>query len=331
MKYKAIFNLILILLVTFLLIEVILYIFKPSVYEYSKSVGWQIKKNYNKEFKFKDFYNRKYKGTFKTNKYGARQIGDEVSNYKILVIGDSFTMDPHTGNDQAWFGILKHGLEKKYKKKFLISAIGGGGYGTNQQYIITKDYLKKTNHKHDLVILQFCINDFMNNSFDWETKTENYSQFLRRPYYVDGNHYFFLDHFLGNIMRNKLISKFKSPNYFFLIFALIERKYFQKDTPSYIKQDSLKITHELLMKLNNLFNNEIYVFNCKETKTFPENQWSRILTNSGFNVLENPSVKLNKISKKEKIFFKDGGHYNELGNKILGNFILDEIIERNLF
>ena len=32
-----------------------------------------------------------------------------------------------------------------------------------------------------------------------------------------------------------------------------------------------------------------------------------------------------KFQKLKKIFFKDGGHYNELGNKYIGDFISNEL------
>ena len=44
-----------------------------------------------------------------------------------------------------------------------------------------KKFLKQSGYKPNLVILQFCVNDFMNNSYEWDL-TENFNQFLRRPF-----------------------------------------------------------------------------------------------------------------------------------------------------
>ena len=36
-------------------------------------------------------------------------------------------------------------------------------------------------------------------------------------------------------------------------------------------------------------------------------------------------MNMKKLEKTENIFFRDGGHYNELGNRFLGNFVYLEI------
>ena len=76
-------------------------------------------------------------------------------------------MDAHTSNDLSWFHYLRLNLERVLNKEIIIYTIGGGGHGTNQQYIKTK-ILRNTKLEPEIVILQFCINDFMNNSYKWE-------------------------------------------------------------------------------------------------------------------------------------------------------------------
>jgi len=331
-KIKNLFKILLFPFLLFVLFEIFLHAFKPSVYEYSKTLGWEVKKNYKKKFSFVDYYDQTYDGIYETNEYGARQIGDLRADIKILAIGDSFTMDPHTGNETSWFGVLKDGLEKKYKKSFLVSAIGGGGYGTNQQYLFTKKFLKESKLKPDIVILQFCVNDFMNNSYLWETNTENYNQFLRRPFFYQNNHYFYQESLIGKIFRTEFLSKFKTPNYFFLILSIIKQKYFLNEINKNILDNSINITQYLLIKLKNLFKaKNIYAFNCKDTSSYPEIGWISVLDSSGYKVLKNPSSNLKKLSLNEKIFFRDGGHYNELGNKIIGDAILEEITKYKIF
>ena len=130
-------------------------------------------------------------------------------------------MDAHTSNDLSWFGHLRLNLEKILNKEIVIYAIGGGGYGTNQQYIKTKNFLRKSKIEPQIIILQFCINDFMNNSYEWEKETVNYGQYLRRPYFIDNNHFYFDNSALGKIIRNKYFSYLKSPNYLMLIFGIL--------------------------------------------------------------------------------------------------------------
>ena len=92
-------------------------------------------------------YGEKYKIDYETDENGARTSGNKNAKYSVLVIGDSFTIDAHTSNDLSWFGQLRLNLEKTLNREILIYAIGGGGYGTNQQYIKTKDFLEKNKFK----------------------------------------------------------------------------------------------------------------------------------------------------------------------------------------
>ena len=188
----------------------------------------ETKLNHKRSFFEKDLYGEKYKIDYETDENGARTSGNKNAKYSVLVIGDSFTIDPHTSNDLSWFGQLRLNLEKTLNREILIYAIGGGGYGTNQQYIKTKDFLEKSNLKPKIIIIQFCVNDFMNNYYEWEKETENYGQYLRRPYFVEDNHLYFDKSNISKIIRNEYFSYLKSPNYFMLIFGMFERKYFPK-------------------------------------------------------------------------------------------------------
>ena len=58
---------------------------------------------------------------------------------------------------------------------------------------------------------------------------------------------------------------------------------------------------------------------------YPESNWSPVLSSAGYTVLTEVSSKLYEISKNKKKSFKDGGHYNELGNKYIGDFIANEL------
>ena len=323
---KKTFLFIIAFLVVFIISDRILNKIKPSVYKFSETLGWETKSNYKSSYFEEDLYGNKYKIDYETDENGARVSGSKSAEYSILVIGDSFTIDAHTSNDFSWFGHLRLNLEQILNKEIVIYAIGGGGYGTNQQYIKTKNFLKKTKLDPEIIILQFCINDFMNNSYEWEKETENYGQYLRRPYLLENNHFYFDNSIFGKIIRNKYFSYLKSPNYLMLIFGMIESKYFPKLIKKEIKDESIIITKQLIIKLSKLFDTEnFYIFNCKEGTEYPENIWFDVLNETKANILRNPSLEMKKFSKTKQIFFRDGGHYNELGNKLLGNLISKEL------
>ena len=56
-------------------------------------------------------------------------------------------------------------LEKEFSHiNFFV--YGGGGYGSLQEYMIWDDYIDEIDP--DIVIWQFCINDYWNNSYDYK-------------------------------------------------------------------------------------------------------------------------------------------------------------------
>ena len=69
-----------------------------------------------------------------------------------------------------------------------------------------------------------------------------------------------------------------------------------------------------------------FIFNCSNTSSAHNNNWAEIAYDSGFKVLKESSKFISK-SKKEnkKIFYKDGGHLNILGNELWAGSIFNEI------
>jgi len=77
-----------------------------------------------------DSAGNRYKVDFDTNQFGFREWGDLSAPSRILIVGDSFTGDPLTSDDKAYFGVIKEELG------IAVFAIGGGGYGTLQESLL---------------------------------------------------------------------------------------------------------------------------------------------------------------------------------------------------
>ena len=73
-----------ILFLIFILLEIYIHISRPTIYEYSKTLGWKVKSNYKKNLILKIFI-KKYKIIYQTNNYGARYLRNDESDLKILV------------------------------------------------------------------------------------------------------------------------------------------------------------------------------------------------------------------------------------------------------
>ena len=89
-------------------------------------------------------------------------------------MGDSFTVGPYASDDQMYSSEIKK-IFKKNNLNYNWFVMGSAGWGTLQQYM----YLEKkiNNIKPDILIHQFCDNDFVNNSMKIE---EN----IFKPVYV---------------------------------------------------------------------------------------------------------------------------------------------------
>jgi len=148
-------------------------------YRYSKPLGWAPKANYSASVPVVNQDGQTYTINYSTSEYGFRSFGDLDSDKpRILIIGDSFT-DTHTSNQNSYYGIIEKNLPVE------IFAFGGSGYGTLQQLMILKKFAKLINP--DIFILQFCNNDFNNNSYRLEEEFIARNQRNLRPYWHKGS------------------------------------------------------------------------------------------------------------------------------------------------
>ena len=207
--------------------------------------------------------------------------------------------------------------------------MGSAGWGTLQQYM----YLKKIDIiKPDILIHQFCYNDFINNSFEIEKNTFLRSQYIFRPYLVNNeiiynnnlNHkiykYLYTKSFvfktIDNLITNKQYSKNKS--------------YFRKDYSNEMYENAINTTEIIIKKIKKLIGNDkpYFIVNCYTKKDINDVALSKIVKNNNLNHLLKPLIKLRNLDNLgEDLFNFDGGHLNDIGNKIYGSEIANEILE----
>lgn len=109
---------------------------------------------------------------------GKKVFGDTgTDKYKVFVVGDSFTAGQGVNEEDMYYSVIK---EKNGAELFVY---GGGGYGTLQEYIAIDKYIDEI--KPDLVLLQVCANDFINNSWKLETASFGNNNLMVRPYLIN--------------------------------------------------------------------------------------------------------------------------------------------------
>lgn len=313
------------------LIEIYAQIFRPSVNINDEKLGWKLKKNFTFTFEEKDFYNESYEVNFETDTNGLRPFGNLSKNSKkILILGDSFSNDPYSSNEKMWYAILANKLEKNSNFKFGGWSGGAGGYGSLQQLLFLDEITKKI--KPDFFILQFCSNDFMNNHQNLELEKGAIGQYSRRPYINQKNlnEINFNNNFLYKILRTNYFGDSKVLNKIIFLYSNFKYNKVRTNVDENIKkfeEQSIVITEKILEKIGKKLKYlKPIMVNCSSKKIGQNKYWEEIGSKTGFIVISDPSDKIEVISKNEKIYFRDGAHFNELGNKIYGEVLANAII-----
>lgn len=292
-------------------------------YALDDELGWIPEKNYKIINTKKDVAGIKFKTEFySTNENGFREWGDLNGKLKILVIGDSFTGDSYTSDKDADFNIAGSILGAE------IFAIGAGGYGTFQEYLLLKKYVNII--EPNILVLQFSPNDFINNSLNAERKTIVRNQSLLRPYLTEEGVKFREDRkiytyllkksfFLRNIIETR-IQKFQ----FKLYGGYSKEKSHNED----IFNESVKITNNIFKLINDELSDKILKlsFSSSTKNTETTNIWKNICLNNNFIPIQNVSLAVEKAKKDGKtVYINDGTHWNTLGHRIAGEQLALEI------
>jgi lysophospholipase L1-like esterase len=110
---------------------------------------------------------------------GKQIFGDLKTNkLKMFIVGDSFTDGGGVNENFMYYHYLQNG-----KTEFFI--YGGYGYGTTQEFLVIDRYFDQINP--DLIILQVCSNDFINNQWELERGSYFNNNQMVRPYWIDGH------------------------------------------------------------------------------------------------------------------------------------------------
>jgi hypothetical protein len=310
-KYSKIFIInIIILIVIFFLVEIIISVFKPNYLILDKELGWKMKPNYKKDKTEKDLYGQTYNVKFEVDNRGVVNVGDEKNkSLSILVLGDSFSLDPYVSKEKMWYGILQTELNKIFKENIAINVIGAGGYGSLQEYLL----MKKLNLKNDLLILQFCSNDFDNNILEIEKINGSINQYSRRPYLNSKNEIYYDQSFFSKLLRTEYLGESRILNKIFFWYGNNKK---HNQISSELKDHSYYITWTILKKIRLLYpNKKFFIFNCE----YSDKRWEKLAKETNFIPIVENSINLQKAKENNlKIYYSDGGHYNELGHEIMG-------------
>ncbi len=138
--------------------------------------GWLPAPNYQYRGELSDASGNAYPVEITSDDAGFRMFGNphEKHRKKVLFLGDSFTHAVRVSNDKTYYALLQEALDIE------AFALASEGYGTLQEYMMLDKFLDEV--QPDLVVLQLCNNDIINNSYDLELESGSNNNGLRRPY-----------------------------------------------------------------------------------------------------------------------------------------------------
>ncbi|CAK8721499.1 MAG: hypothetical protein CDV28_10452 [Candidatus Electronema aureum] len=302
------------------------YASRGCIYQYDQEVGWVPKKSTHYSVVRPDAAGVNYNIVLSTDQHGFRSWGNiDTDKKKIFFIGDSFTGDPNMSDEDAYYDQVKKNLDVE------IFAFGGGGYGTLQELIITKKYINII--RPDYFVLQFCSNDFSNNSFILEEKMIVRNQKNLRPYYGgdkivyrDADVYRFLyanSYLFRGIDLSVQKMQFKIYKGYYPPQSLNDKEKTIKDTAEAerITQNLLKMMADSVPKETKLF-----TFTCSTSTSQEKEAWIRVTQKAGFISLPMVSEAVER-SEKEGVVVRaaDKAHWGSKGHHIAGKVLADEL------
>ncbi|GJM35155.1 MAG: hypothetical protein DHS20C18_41560 [Saprospiraceae bacterium] len=298
--------------------------------------GWLTKANYSYSSVLADLAGAEYKVELTTNQFGFRAFGDTETDTKakVLFIGDSYTYALEVSDSKTYYNILADTLS------FEAFAYGSGGYGNLQEYLILDQYFELINP--DVVVLQVCSNDFMDNYHKLEIASF-YTVGKKRPYLNSKDNIIYRTP-IPFLEQVKDYSKF-----IYFIGKKIESIKNHEDDP-------VKLAEELIaIKGNNypLFTHSVDITELilkrfkaripKETQFLvfsadhfqPQyDEFKRICQKNEISFLSGLPFDIERAEKKGiPIRGYDGFHWNEAGHRVVANLLsveLDKILDEQI-
>ncbi|MEL7250375.1 MAG: SGNH/GDSL hydrolase family protein [Bacteroidota bacterium] len=297
--------------------------------EIDRTLGWKPKANYVYDGIMKDFNGLDYTVKFSTNEDGFRRFPSATDRNKpqVLVIGDSFTQAVEVSDDEAYYRYFEDSLNAQ------VYAYGMAGYGTLQELMILEQYLDHI--KPDLVVLQFCSNDFIDNDLLLEQKA-NYQVGLRRPYLTgaDSPEYRHPQGKLAGWLQHtnflhfcwKTVGKIRRAKGASGVGEASEEKITRGKAADQDYARSIQTTKKLLENMKEVIGEETPLVAFSSDVFQPQyTDFYEICRALDIPHLPFPNGPLGRARKEEEVFTHDGFHWNPLGHQVVGSALAKEL------
>ena len=262
---------------------------------------------------------------------GKMIFGDIASEkYKIFFVGDSFTEGCGVDEEYMYYNVVGRNLGAE------IFVYGGPGYGTLQEYMVLDRYIDEI--RPDLIVLQVCSNDFINNLWELEKASFYNNDLMVRPYLVDGKIEYLFPKPLGRL-RAALSSYsrlFYLLGYWSDVFsAYLYTKGFIRSVEGDIVEKGIAfegfrkaaaVTDTLIRKIKQRVKDvPIIAFSVNDGRCYFA-QFQSVFRDNDIEFIEDvPHGILDKMCEGVQVTLDNDTHWNEAGHRVCGEILSEKI------
>lgn len=303
-----------------------------------QQLGWRPKENFSYEGKKVDEAGIAYPVRLNTNPDGFRLYGrpEARGKSKILFLGDSYTQATDVSDNKTYYAIV----QGSFRDRAEVFAHGGMGYGTLQACMVLEKF--KDRIKPDIIVLQASGNDFTNNSFELESNSLINNNNKRRPYMsLDGTIEYktpkkhFRSLWQVSFQHSRLLYYLLSRADRVLLNARYQR---EKDDPkrreleSKAFEESVRVTGAILDRMKHADPDARYLAFLVDFDPMPYEAWTQVLLKHGFEYIDGVGRAIHEAEKKGLVVrARDTVHWNNLGNQICADVLIDYFNQREIF
>lgn len=305
--------------------------FTPYIFNHPK-YGWVTAPNTTdqKEIKENSTNTRTVNVTYFN--YGFKRWGSTQTNKtKVFIIGDSYTEAYYLNNGEEYYAYLEDEFEN-----IELFVYGVANYGSLQEFMILDDFFDII--KPDLIIWQFCTNDYYNNYWKAGKTLFPYGVNRVRPYLEGEKIIYRLPGPAHNLRKISKLFDFLLTYYQKTAYKknwgnlnLTERKI--KNPLKNFNGMPLNVTIKIInMAKEKAGNTPFYFFWVNDDHPKELKKIYSICKKQGIYCINGTGDKLTKARRKKmEIINLDDGHYNIVGNRILGEFLVDYFKKNRIF
>ena len=293
-----------------------------SLHEYDRELAWITTRNYSgAEVTLRDRLGHVYPRSMHTDARGARLWGTRPGASRLLFLGDSVTEAVEVSDAKTYPAVFSRLAD------FDVYAYGTGAYSTLQEAMMLDRLL--TEIRPDVLVLQFSLNDFTNNSHDLERHTVLFQQMIR-PYLVDDrivDGYPEMHPYRLALRYSRLFARLDATwgVALYWYYGDFNRLPVGSERTS-LEQAAVETSGRLLRRVAARVpaGTRLYAFNRDESQTASNHEFERIAAAAGYRVITDiAKVADAQESGQVTTLAEDRIHFNDLGNRIVGERLAD--------